>query len=99
MPKLKHKAQYKELYTRLTFNLQRYREEVYLLSTVYELFLCYKNLCENNINNRYAIRIISKYVIEMAKEVNIPENIAIFSTVQNEYSSLPIEMEESVCAL
>lgn len=98
LPKLKHRAaQYKKLYTRLTFNLQRYREEVYLLSAVYELFLCYKNLCENNINNRYAIEIVSKYVIEMSKEVNIPENIAIFSTVQNEYSSLSIEMGESVC--
>jgi len=98
LPKLKHRSeQYKYLYTRLTFNIQRYREEVYLLSTVYELFLYYKNQCENNVENRYAMEIVNKYIVELAKEINIPEDIAIFSTVQNEYASLPIEMEESIC--
>jgi len=61
------KFAYRELYTRILFMLQQYRQSVYLLHMVYELIFLRKNIGRNENFQRY-LSILDKYIDLLAEK-------------------------------
>jgi len=80
---------YRELYTWLLFMLQRYRQTIYLLHTVYGL-ISLRGILRENRNAQRSLSLADEYVDSLIGELDVPADFLIFVTPESEYASLPI---------
>lgn len=86
------KFAYRELYTRILFMLQQYRQFVYLLHMVYELIFLRKNIGRNENFQRY-LSILDEYIDLLAEKMKVFADLLLIVAPQSEYASLPMLSE------
>jgi len=85
---------YKELYTRILYQLQGYKRDTYLISEIYEILLFHTRMCRSKVLSDY-IALAGKYVDKIAEEIEVPANYLFFTTLRNCYSSLSIHVTKT----
>jgi len=85
---------YKELYTRILYQLQGYKRDTYLISEIYEILLFHTRMCESKDLSDY-IALAGKYVDKIAEEIEVPANYLFFTTLRDCYSSLSIHVTKT----
>jgi len=90
LPSIKRRrVAYKELYTRILFNLRQHRQSIYLLYMVYEL-ISLREKARENVTYRRFLDLADKYVDSLTEALNMPTDLLIIVAPQSEYASLPI---------
>jgi len=95
LPSIKRRrVAYKELYTRILFNLRQHRQSIYLLYMVYEL-ISLREKIRKNVTYRRFLDLADKYVGSLTEALNTPTDLLIIVAPQSEYASLPILSERA----
>ncbi|RLG06177.1 MAG: hypothetical protein DRN59_03455 [Thaumarchaeota archaeon] len=94
LPSIKRKkAAYRELYSRILFNLRQHRQFIYLLHIVYELISLREKIRKNITSQRF-LDLVDKYIDLLAEALNMPTDLLLIVAPQSEYASLPILSEK-----
>jgi len=88
----KNKQAYKELYTRILFELRSIKHVIYLLHTIYGL-VTLREKVKKKVSQKY-LSLANKYIDLMSKELDFPKNLLLILTPGNSYATLPILEEE-----